>query len=58
MSAARSALKAAKSALDGQKYDEAIEQVNVVLNADPKNYHAYDSEPRRHGVTTLTGDSQ
>ncbi len=45
MSAARSALKAAKSALDGQKYDEAIEQANVVLNADPKNYHAYDSEP-------------
>lgn len=48
MSAARSALKAAKSALDGQKYDEAIQQANVVLNADPKNYHAYDSEFRRH----------
>ncbi len=58
MSAAKSALKAAKSALDRLKYDEAIEQANVVLNADPKNYHAYDSEPRRHGFTTLTGHSQ
>ena len=43
MSAVKSALKAAKLALDGQKYQEAIEQANTVLNADPKNYHAYDN---------------
>jgi len=58
MSAAKSALKAAKSALDGQRYEEAIGQANVVLNADPKNYHAYDSEPRHQGRIKLTEDFQ
>ena len=44
MSAVKAALKAAKSALDGQNYDEAIEQANAVLKNDPKNYHAYGNE--------------
>ncbi|KAF2846054.1 hypothetical protein T440DRAFT_502081 [Plenodomus tracheiphilus IPT5] len=36
----KSALKAAKAAIDGKKWDEAIEQANVVLEKDPKNYFA------------------
>lgn len=39
MSTTKTALKAAKSALDSKKYDEAIEQAKIVLNADPKSYH-------------------
>lgn len=41
MSTVKSALKAAKSALDGHKYEEAIQQADIALKFDPKNYHAY-----------------
>ena len=41
MSGVKGALKAAKSALDGQKYEEAIQQANIALKSDPKHYHAY-----------------
>lgn len=41
MSVTKAALKAAKVALDKQKYDEAKEQARKVLAADPNNYHAY-----------------
>lgn len=41
MSVSRAALKAAKVALDNQKYDEANEQVKRILAVDPDNYHAY-----------------
>ena len=40
MSATKTALKAAKAALDAHKYEDAIEQANTVLAADPKNYNA------------------
>ena len=40
MSATKSALKAAKAALDAHKYEDAIEQANSVLAADPRNYNA------------------
>ena len=40
MSATKSALKAAKAALDAHKYEDAIEHVNSVLAADPRNYNA------------------
>lgn len=40
MAASKSALKAAKSALDAQQYDEAIEHANKALGTDPNNYHA------------------
>ena len=40
MSASKVALKAAKTAIDAKKYDDAIEYVNTVLAADPNNYHA------------------
>ena len=36
----KSALKAAKAALDAHKYEDAIEQANSVLAADPRNYNA------------------
>ena len=41
MSNVKAALKAAKSALDAQSYEEAAVQANTVLNSDPKNYFAY-----------------
>ena len=40
MSSTKAALKAAKTALDAHKYEEAIEQADSVLKADPTNYHA------------------
>ncbi|KXS97600.1 hypothetical protein AC578_5744 [Pseudocercospora eumusae] len=36
----KSALKAAKSALDNKQYDQAIEQANSVLSSDPTNHFA------------------
>jgi superkiller protein 3 len=36
----KAALKAAKTALDGQDYDKAIEQAENVLSSDPQNYFA------------------
>lgn len=41
MSSTRAALKAAKTALDGHRYNDAVEHANIVLNADSNNYHAY-----------------
>ena len=40
MASTKSALKAAKSALDAQNYSETIERANKVLSTDPDNYHA------------------
>ena len=40
MSNIKSALKAAKAALDAKRYEEVIVQVNIVLGADPQNYFA------------------
>ena len=40
MSATKSALKAAKAALDAHNYEDAIEQAKSVLAADPRNYNA------------------
>ncbi|SLM37046.1 Tetratricopeptide-like helical domain [Lasallia pustulata] len=40
MSATKTALKAAKAALDAHKYQDAIEQARKVLAADPQSYHA------------------
>ncbi|KAL8697691.1 MAG: hypothetical protein Q9224_002188 [Gallowayella concinna] len=40
MSTVKSALKAAKGALDAHQYDDAIKHANKVLQEDPKNYHA------------------
>ena len=41
MSGPKSALKAAKAALDAHKYNDAVEQANKVLAVDAKNYYAY-----------------
>ena len=41
MASNKAALKAAKSALDAQKWDEAIVQAQKVLASDSKNYFAY-----------------
>lgn len=41
MASTKSALKAAKAALDADRYDEAVEHVKKVLSIDPNNYHAY-----------------
>ncbi|KAL8901155.1 MAG: hypothetical protein Q9192_000690 [Flavoplaca navasiana] len=40
MSAVKSALKAAKGALDAHQYESAIENANNALKEDPNNYHA------------------
>ncbi|KAL8855339.1 MAG: hypothetical protein Q9178_008011 [Gyalolechia marmorata] len=40
MSSVKAALRAAKSALDAQQYESAIENANKALKEDPKNYHA------------------
>ncbi|KAF2427689.1 putative antiviral protein [Tothia fuscella] len=40
MSSVKGALKAAKAALDAQKYDDAITQAQTVLSLDSKNYFA------------------
>ena len=41
MSGTKAALKAAKAALDANKYQDAVDQAKTVLKTDPKNYHAY-----------------
>lgn len=43
MSGTKAALKAAKAALDVDKYQVAIDQAKTVLKTDPSNYHAYSS---------------
>ncbi|MCJ1274065.1 Superkiller protein 3 [Puttea exsequens] len=40
MSSAKTALKAAKAALEAHRYEDAIEQVKAVLAADANNYNA------------------
>lgn len=40
MSNIKTALKAAKAALDAQRYQDAADEANKVLAIDPKNYHA------------------
>ena len=41
MSGTKAALKAAKAALDANKYQNAIDQAKTVLKTDSNNYHAY-----------------
>lgn len=41
MSSTKAALKAAKAALDANKYQDAIDQARTVLKTDTNNYHAY-----------------
>lgn len=41
MSSTKTALKAAKAALDAEKYVDAIEHVKKVLTTDLNHYHAY-----------------
>lgn len=41
MSGNKAALKAAKTALDAEKWDEAITQAQIVLASDSQNYFAY-----------------
>lgn len=40
MSAIKTALKAAKGALDAHQYDEAVKHATEVLKEDSRNYHA------------------
>lgn len=42
MSGTKAALKAAKAALDSNKFQDAVDQAKTVLKSDSKNYHAYD----------------
>lgn len=36
----KSALKAAKAAIDSKNWEEAVDQANIVLDKDPNNYFA------------------
>jgi predicted negative regulator of RcsB-dependent stress response len=40
MSASKAALRAAKAAIDEQRYDDAAAHVEKVLVSEPRNYHA------------------
>lgn len=40
MASNKAALKAAKAALDAEKWDEVIVQAYIVLASDPQNYFA------------------
>lgn len=53
MASNKAALKAAKSALDAQKWDEAIVQAQKVLASDGKNYFAYVLPTEIHDVWSL-----
>lgn len=46
MSSTKTALKAVKTALDAEKYDDAVELVKKVLKTDPNHYHAYVGEAK------------
>lgn len=55
MSTIKTALKAAKAALDARKDIEAIEHIDKVLLIDPKNYLAYvDKSHVIYNVVSLT----
>lgn len=41
MSNVKAALKAAKAAIDSQRYQEAVTQAEKALALDPQNYHAW-----------------
>ena len=41
MSGIKAALKAAKAALDANRYQDAVDQTKTVLKTDANNYHAY-----------------
>ena len=41
MSSTKTALKAAKAALDAENYDDTVEHAKKVLTTDPNHYHAY-----------------
>jgi hypothetical protein len=53
MASNKAALKAAKSALDAQKWDEAIVQAQKVLASDGKNYFGYAPPTEIHDVSSL-----
>lgn len=53
MSGTKAALKAAKAALDADKYQDAIDQAKTVLKTDPNNYHAYKIPPIAHILQVL-----
>jgi superkiller protein 3 len=40
MSTSKAALKAISAAVKAQNYDEAVQQSQKLLNADPKSYQA------------------
>lgn len=40
MAASKAALKNVKAALDGQRYDDAVEGARKILQAEKDNYHA------------------
>ena len=40
MSSAKVALRAAKTAIDTHRYEDAVTEAEKVLAADPRSYHA------------------
>ena len=63
MASSKAALKKAKAAIDDQRWEEVISQVETVLAADPQNYFAYASDAFRQSLVnqrwlTITAPGQ
>jgi hypothetical protein len=54
MATVKAGLKAAKAAIDAQKFEEAAKQAQNVLTLDPQNYFACDFSPQIVSATANT----
>lgn len=50
MASSKAALKKAKAAIDGQRWEEVISHVETVLTVDSQNYFAYASGAFRQSL--------
>ncbi|CCD43322.1 hypothetical protein BofuT4_uP067300.1 [Botrytis cinerea T4] len=62
MSGTKAALKAINAAVQSQKYDEAVEQAQKLLDSDPNSYQAQGGGAtgmaRSHSIVREAGRSQ
>ena len=57
MSGTKAALRAAKAALDANRYQDAVDHAKTVLKTDPNSYHAYTLTQIRPCVIGIETDS-